>query len=402
MTDQAPPAAIGDDERKLPLVADANGERTELHGHVEAIFGTIRTVVIAFSLLFAVVGGGLGFFGWRTTSDIGATIDASADSRIGRLIEGTNDANASLTRSIEELTSQVTSISDRARRLLGDIESAEQTLQIVDAGLTDPIGDYLRIQTGDSVDPLDVEQRRKAETVFRRLIEQSQSEQGGVPGDTLFNAAATASAFEMRMLGARLAKAAYETDRTSVHEARMLRFELMTNEILAEDAYQRMRQLSESAPRHQMHLTLSELFNLTFVIGRFEEFTQMLDDLKARLGDGAISYVWLLQAQVLLGNGGSTHVSRAVTELEQGLRLLQDESPSAVWYGESVEQAQLVLAISGSSMFSRTCHPASANLRATVRLKLWPSRALPNHSFFIFLVLKNERSKRPLWAPDTT
>ena len=143
MTDQAPPAAIGDDERKLPLVADANGERTELHGHVEAIFGTIRTVVIAFSLLFAVVGGGLGFFGWRTTSDIGATIDASADSRIGRLIEGTNDANASLTRSIEELTSQVTSISDRARRLLGDIESAEQTLQIVDAGLTDPIGDYL-------------------------------------------------------------------------------------------------------------------------------------------------------------------------------------------------------------------------------------------------------------------
>ena len=119
----------------------------------------------------------------------------------------------------------------------------------------------------------------------------------------------------------------------------------LANEILAEDAYQRMRQLSESAPRHQMHLTLSELFNLTFVIGRFEEFTQMLDDLKARLGDGAISYVWLLQAQVLLGNGGSTHVSRAVTELEQGLRLLQDESPSAVWYGESVEQAQLVLAI---------------------------------------------------------
>lgn len=336
------PLPNDDHESSAPLPDLHTGDaraKTEIQGQVEVIFGTIRTVVIGFSLLFAVVVGGLGFLGWRTMADMGVAIDGIVDRRVGALVDGTTTQNASLSATIFELTTQVNSATTRVGRLLGDLDNAEQALRIVNAGQTDPVGDYLRILNESSIDYLDVEQRRRAETVFRRLIEQSQSEAESVPAEVLFNAAATASEFDMTALGARLATAAHETNPNSVNEARMLRFELRTNQIGAAEAYEHMRRLSESAPRHQIHLTLSELFNLAAVSGRFEEFADMLDDLKERLGPEAMSYIWLLKAQTVLVNGGSDAIARGLAEIRQGLELLQGESPGAVWYESAVEEA---------------------------------------------------------------
>ena len=236
--------------------------RTEMQAQVEVIFGTIRTVVVGFSLLFAVVVGGLGFLGWRTIADMGPAIEGIVDRRVGALIADSSAENQSLSATILKLRTEVNSATSRVELLLGDLDSAEQALQMVNAGQTDPVGDYLRILNESSINYLDVEQRRRAETVFRRLLDESQSDTGGVPAEVLFNAAATASEFNMTTLGARLAAAAYETNPDSVNEARMLRFELRTNQIGAGEAYEHMRRLSESAPLHQIHLTLSELFNL--------------------------------------------------------------------------------------------------------------------------------------------
>ena len=344
-----------------PLPNDADGSpepsshsptdayvRVPMQAQVEVIFGTIRTVVIGFSLLFAVLIGGLGFFGWRTMADVEVAIDSIVDRRVGGLIDGTTEQSASMSATISELESQVDSATTGIERLLGDLDNAEQALRIVNAGQTDPVGDYLRILNESSIDPLDVEERRRAEIVFRRLIEQSQSEEEGVPASVLFNAAATASEFDMTALGARLATAAYETNPDSVnYEARMRRFELRTNQIRAAEAYEHMRRLSGSAPRHELHLVLSELFNLALVSGRFEEFAEMLDDLKERLGPEAISYIWFLKAQTLLINGGVDALARGFAEIRQGLDLLHGESPAAIWYEATVEEASEWLQVLG-------------------------------------------------------
>ncbi len=345
MTDQTATASAADINQNKDETAIAGPSSAK--EQADLIFGTIKLMITTFSILFALLLGGLGFFGWRTVSNIDKTISSTVDLRVGQIISGANGEVAPLNEILNELSTNVSSAREDVKLLLGGVADLNADLTLVREGQTDPVGDYLRILNDNPsifndvrVDP---QIRKNAESVFNRLVALAKDER--VSGEIIFNAAATASEFRMTSLGAKLAEAAFEAEPTPEHEARMLRFQIGSKFIDEEEGYKQMFSLVSNAKRFQMHLTLSEAFNANLVGGRLVEFTEALDALKAKLGGLAPSYIWALQADTLLLIGGADELERAAKEVEIGLQRLSTESPRATWYDASVGQLNQVLTI---------------------------------------------------------
>ena len=318
---------------------------------VDHIFKTIRLMFTLFSSLFAVLLLAIGFVGWRTASGISDTVDQ----QLGSVISGHSDDTDKFSAQLASLKKRYNDANQSVDELTSDLSAAHDSLRLFLAGDADPVGDYLILlsrmdQTPDIL--LNSEARRQAELVFIELLnlhrdsvmEQDDPESDPlssaryVEADILFNAAGTASSFLMPKLASDLAKAAWEKQDTPENKARMLRAMIATGEADEEHAFAEIFTLVEQLDTsYQVHLTLSEAFNIALSGGRLSSFATALDQLKERLGERAPSYIWILQANSRLLQGSNEDVRAAIEELREGLERASRESPMALWFEYSVE-----------------------------------------------------------------
>lgn len=329
------------------------------------VFETIRLVLLSFSVLFGVLLVVIGFFGWRTLGDMDRTVETTVDRRIGTWVSEKSDETSEFTRQLSDLRTSFQAVSQDIDELRGGVLSASAALQLIRNGQTDPVGDYLRLAVElelGAVTVLDADARKRAEIVFRKLLGVNETlagapPAGGVgnsvkmPADVLFNAAGTASEFQMPSIAYLLAETAFENHATSENQARMLRTKISAGEISIDDGLREVFQLVETLDSsHQIHLTLSEAYNVSLEAGRLEELTEALGVLDRKLGESAPSYIPLLQAQCQLLTGSETDVGRAIASLSSGLARASRESPRALWFKSSLEAAK-------KSLDSLASHP---------------------------------------------
>ena len=345
-------------------------ESTDQAESLSAIFRTIRLVVLSFSALFAIVIGLFTFLGWRTASDVQSTVETTVEQTIGSLISKSNDEVTGLSKEIRTLESDF----DRARQKVGEIEGgvafASDRLQLTLQGQTDPVGDYQRLLgelQEDEEKLLDAETRKEAEIIFSKLLGKFES-QGVEPQDpsesniarthvlaeVLYNAAGTASQFEMAKLASGLAKAANNGRNTPEHAARMYRAMIQAEEIEPEQGYNEVISLINSldvSSLYSLHFVLSEAFNIAYSSGRLRELNEVLESVKTKLGDDAPSYVSILQAVSGLLLGSRSDVQRSIVVLRDGLSRANWESPNAWWMAATISSANEVV-------FSLLKHPS--------------------------------------------
>lgn len=338
------------------------------HLTVDHVFKTIRLMLTLFSVLFATLLLAIGFVGWRTASNIESNIDetiaTTVDRRLGSVIEGESDELATLSNSYSMLIAEFRNVREDVLELAGDVAIARETLELFLAGEVDPVGEFYGLLA--TVEPRSAlvqssvlfqpELRKQAELVFRKLLsvhnaqrtEVDSSEQQDsdrhVDAEVLFNAAGLASEFQMPKLASELAKAAWEKHDTPEHKARMYRAMIATGEADEASALREVYKLLETLDTpHQLHLVLSEVFNVAFVSGGLSGLVEVLEQFKSRYEERAPSYVWILQASSLLLQGATADAQRAIVELRAGLEKASQESPMALWFEESIEQSKELL-----------------------------------------------------------
>ena len=335
---------------------------TEPTERAESVFATIRLVVLSFSALFAIVIGLFTFLGWRTVSDVQSTVQMTVEKEIGKLISKTGDEVTGLSQQIDELKKNFDRAQQQVEQIKGDVVSATNTLELTLLGQSDPVGDYQRLARkirNDEQTILDADTRKDAEIIFRKLLgsdnpQETDAQSDAYPSATqphvlaevLYNAAGTASEFEMAMLASELAKAANAGRNTPEHAARMYRAMIQAEEITPEEGFDAVLALIESldvSSLYSLHFVLSEAFNVAYSSGRLRELVEVLEGLKLRLVDSAPSYVSMLQAQIGLFLGSKGDVERSIEELRAGLNRANVESPNAWWMAASIGAANEVV-----------------------------------------------------------
>ena len=331
---------------------------------VDHVFKTIRLMLTLFSVLFAVLLAAIGFIGWRTASSIEDTIATTVDRRLASIIAGESDVLATFSGSLRTLKADFNTAREDVARLAGDVSVARESLDLFLAGETDPVGDfysllstiYPRSRLVQSEVLLQPEVRKQAELVFSKLLSAHNAQVAQdanyahpnsdrqVDAEVLFNAAGVASEFLMPKLASDLAKAAWEKHDTPEHKARMHRSMIATGEADEASALREVYNLLETLDTpHQLHLVLSEVFNVAFGGGQLSGLVDVLEQLKIRFEDRAPSYVWILQANSLLLQGSTADAQRAIVELRGGLEKASQESPMALWFDQSVELSNQIL-----------------------------------------------------------
>ena len=311
---------------------------------VEHVFRTIRLVMTLFSILFAILLAILGFVGLQTASNIESIVER----RLAAIISEKSDESSTLSKMIIDLTKNIEMAQDDVDDLTGDIADAKTALQLGD---TDPVGDYLRLRDEvkrDSTTLISAEGRKRAEIVFSKLLADDGTDPSTkkADGGTLFNAAGLASEFLMPHFATALAQSAWERNDAPHYAARMHRTMIETGEADKDEGFHEVFQLVRSLKTtHQIHLTLSEAFNVAVVDGRMSELIAALETLKQSLADQAPSYVWILQAEALLVEGSHGSVRQAIDELEVGLERASLESPLASWFADTLSDGAELLTI---------------------------------------------------------
>ena len=319
---------------------------------VDHVFQTIRLVTTLFPALVLILIGAIGFLGM---SSIGSAVDL----RIGAIVSRNEGDLSTLSDSIDELQTAMKSVRERLTILTGDVDRAMEALDYYSSEEYDPVGRFLALLRETRADATIVrnsETRKRAEIIFGELLrlhESPKQHQNAsndvttnrqVDAEVLFNASGVASMFTMPQFAARLAEAAWQKQPTPEHAARMFRAKVATGELNEDQALNGILEIvNQLDTTHQLHLTLSEAFNVATGGGMTEKLIVVLEELKQKLGSRTPSYVWILQADALLVRGSKTDAERAIQELATGLEIALLESPMAYWFGSSVKEAGRLL-----------------------------------------------------------
>ena len=316
---------------------------------VDRVFGTIRLIMTGFSVLFVFVVGALAFVGWKTVSDVGRITKQTVEIEVSKLVTDseTNPVKEGLLTFVDELKE----LREEIETLKGGVAEAKSDLGIIQEGETDPVGDFLRLRSSmeKAKDLQSPEIRKQAEAVFVRLIDahkretedwnsDDRYERHFVTADVLFDAAGTASEFDMNRLASALATGAFSLHDTQEHKARMIRGKVRSGEMSHDDGMAEVMELLASTEElHYVHLLLSEAFNVAFIGGRLKDFVNSLEKLSKRFGERTPSYVWMVKAKATLVIG--LDVMEPFGALETGLEKLSRESPRALWFADAVNTA---------------------------------------------------------------
>ena len=327
----------------------------------QSVLQTIRLMLLCFSALFSVLLVIIGFIGFGSLREIQNTAGSVAEIEVGKLLSTKAGESAGLSETLEKLTTDTKRAQERLENLAGRLDAAEHAMGIVDGDAFDIVGDYLRL--AEELDEAGIgktlvtqrEQRERARVVLQRLSETGEGaelssddavEAGRDPvlADIFYNAAGTASSLQMADLASALASRSWNAQKSPEHETRMYRAQMEAGELEEEKGFSEVVRVLNGLDRtHNIHLTLSESYNVAVKTGLLSEMTNSLSELAARLGDRSPSYLFVVRARLRLLVGFREDVEGALADIRTGLEMLSTESPNAAWFDSAVSGSRQLL-----------------------------------------------------------
>ena len=332
---------------------DANQE-------TQSIFQTIRIMLLSFSLLLTALLAVVAFVGVGSLNDLRSSARSVVESELRQLLSEKSDLASKTSTDIDATADAVKALETRLTTLTGRLDRATNAMAEVEAGLLADVGAYLRLaeelqQAGSGDLITDQGLRERARAVLESLLSSNDNTHEGdgealdVPGpvvmsEILYNAAGTASRLQMPGLATALAQGAWTRQQSPEYETRFYRSQMEAGEIDEEQGLSRVIGVLDTLEStHNMHLTLSETFNVAVGTGRLEEAIGAFDRLIARFGEKTPSYAHVVRAEMKLLVGFHGDVEAALEDIGVGLEKLSTESPNATWFDSSVSGSRQLL-----------------------------------------------------------
>lgn len=335
---------------------------------------TLRRAGVTAALLLAVFGAIVTFMGITTLSDVTNFARSEVLKTIARQAKDSGEALNQIT----DLKLRYERASAEAENLLNEINSRRNELRFLTemdvntptlnyfvlAGELDQIHSEYQAQLQSylferSGPPPSIqrllgdEMRDKAAAVFSTLItgieDDADESSVDVSRDTLFNAAADAFRINFNAIGLRLILAAKNIGAAdepipAEHEARLLRAQLQLQQVKVADALARVPDVLAKSNAVNLHLVVSEIWNVGLQSGAPVVVAQHLIDYLERWDGEPASYS-------LVTIGRLFGLSHRTSDWERGrcfVRLAvarwQNEPPSVQWESQSAQQIQRAVA----------------------------------------------------------
>ena len=291
----------------------------------QSVFQTIRLMLLSFSLLLTVLFAVVGFVGVGSLRELRNSAKSIVELEIGELLSEKGQETSELSTVLEGIAEDARALQIRLRKLTGRFEKATAEMEDVEAGLFADVGAYLRLaEELQRVEPrelvTDQGLRERARTVLERLLKTEKGENGSaetigdvVLADILYNAAGTASRLQMPRLASGLAQRAWDAQKSPEYQTRLYRSQMEAGDLDESEGLEKVIGVLDALDKtHNMHLTLSETFNVAVTTGRLEEMIGAFDLLIERLEGRSPSYAYVVRAEMKLLVGFQSNVGECL------------------------------------------------------------------------------------------
>ena len=322
----------------------------------QSVFQTIRLMLLSFSLLLTVLFAVVGVVGVGSLRELQNSARSIVELEISELLSEKDGKTSELSGILQEIADDTDDLRERLSALTGRLEQATVAMEDVEAGLFADVGAYLRLaEELQAVAPgelvTDQALRERARAVLERLLKTEESEDGSaeaigdvVLAEILYNAAGTASRLQMPRLASGLAQRAWEAQKSPEYETRLYRSQMEAGDLDEGEGLGKVIGVLDALDKtHNIHLTLSETFNVAVASGRLEEMVGAFDRLIGRLDGRSPSYAYVVRAEMKLLIGFESDVEGALADMSIGLAKLSTESPNATWFDSAVSDSRQLL-----------------------------------------------------------
>lgn len=322
----------------------------------QSVFQTIRLMLLSFSLLLTVLFAVVGVVGVGSLRELQNSAKSIVELEIAELLSETDGKTSKLSDVLKGIADGTDDLQESLTKLTGRLERATAAIEDVESGLFAGVGAYLRLaEELQAVDPrelvTDQRLRERARDVLELLLKEEQGE--NVPAETigdvvladiLYNAAGTASRLQMPRLASGLAQRAWDAQKSPEYETRLYRSQMEAGDLDEGEGLEKVIGVLDALDRtHNIHLTLSETFNVAVTSGRLEEMVGAFDRLIDRLDGRSPSYAYIVRAEMKLLIGFESNVEDALADMSIGLAKLSTESPNATWFDSAVSDSRQLL-----------------------------------------------------------
>lgn len=294
----------------------------------------VDKLIQLFIYLLAALSIVVGLFGFKQFSDIDAVISSEVKMQFPKDQQKFLD--------YKKLIEDTSVLGAKHTELFGKYEAALKTFAHLDK-VTDDFdleGKVSRlmdeVDEGDETTTKDEKWRLQAVATLRLLAEAQKKR--SFRSDFIFNAAQTASRLQQSALAFELMQVAHtkRPNDAPIQAGRLSAIVEIGDEKEVKDAFAGLMSMVANLDANSPHIVLSEAWNAAEHLRRYDALVSAVDRLiqsKERLVKP--SYAYFIKAYALTRASRPGDMEAARVTVEEGLSLLENESPNAVWHEAS-------------------------------------------------------------------